>query len=430
METKTDASFAHELQTLEHLYTACRVGLGLGSSSAGATRASDVGSVKGGGLRSHGCARARTDCTSMSNLSSTDATCHFNVYLRRIISVHNALPPQCAGLPGGAGWDGGASECAAREFDAQYDFETYSVRGDCSVHIVRHLQLLGDDVWCSAANVEPLRTVVEESITVETDASRMVLSNVANARGQALVNILQVVFIILLMGVSSYLFQQDAEKLVIGPLTRMAKVVAALSENPLAKIEEGGEGDPKFETDFVERAIKKFGKLLQIAFGEAGSEIIGKKKDGTQKKAKGGEINPMVAGRKIQAIFGFAILNHFNDCTDALQEDVMLYVNIVADIVHRAVKDNAGAPNKNIGDAFLVAWKLPEGPSPLSCPQPSPQTDMLPNPLVTTHTARGRWGPAMLACAHADVCCALVAHLRDRRRVRRSDRNANGKFVR
>ena len=32
----------------------------------------------------------------------------------------------------------------------------------------------------------------------------------------------------------------------------------------------------------------------------------------------------------MKAIFGFAILNHFNDCTDALQEDVMLYVNIVA----------------------------------------------------------------------------------------------------
>jgi len=29
--------------------------------------------------------------------------------------------------------------------------------------------------------------------------------------------------------------------------------------------------------------------------------------------------------------------------------------------VHRAVKDNEGAPNKNIGEAFLVAWKLPDG---------------------------------------------------------------------
>ena len=36
--------------------------------------------------------------------------------------------------------------------------------------------------------------------------------------------------------------------------------------------------------------------------------------------AKGGEINPMVAGHKMTAIFGFAILNHFNDITDALQE--------------------------------------------------------------------------------------------------------------
>merc|ERR1712216_683961 len=221
----------------------------------------------------------------------------------------------------------------------------------------RHVQVLGDDLWCSVDNVKTLRTVVEEAITVQTpdQTSLMVLSNIANARGQALINILQVVFIIGLLGFSSYLFQKDAETLVIGPLNRMAKVVAALSANPLAKIDESVELNVEFETDFVERAIKKFGKLLQIAFGEAGSEII------IPRSAKAGEINPTVAGKRMQAIFGFAILNHFNDCTDALQEDVMLYVNIVADIVHRAVKDNAGAPNKNIGDAFLVAWKLPEG---------------------------------------------------------------------
>jgi hypothetical protein len=54
-----------------------------------------------------------------------------------------------------------------------------------------------------------------------------------------------------------------------------------------------------------------------------GSEII------IPRSAKAGEINPTVAGKRMQAIFGFAILNHFNDCTDALQEDVMLYVNRV-----------------------------------------------------------------------------------------------------
>ena len=37
-----------------------------------------------------------------------------------------------------------------------------------------------------------------------------------------------------------------------------------------------------------------------------------------------------------------------------------MQVNLVADIVHEAVVDGHGAPNKNIGDAFLLVWK-PKG---------------------------------------------------------------------
>ncbi len=36
----------------------------------------------------------------------------------------------------------------------------------------------------------------------------------------------------------------------------------------------------------------------------------------------------------------------------------MVFVNRIADYVHRAVKDNFGAPNKNIGDAFLLVWRF------------------------------------------------------------------------
>lgn len=94
---------------------------------------------------------------------------------------------------------------------------------------------------------------------------------------------------------------------------------------------------------------------LQIAFGEAGSEIIGKN------LGADGDLNPMIAGRKMSAIFGFAIVRNFTDCTECLQEDVMVFVNTIAGIVHRAVKENEGAPNKNIGEAFLMAWRLPDG---------------------------------------------------------------------
>lgn len=39
----------------------------------------------------------------------------------------------------------------------------------------------------------------------------------------------------------------------------------------------------------------------------------------------------------------------------------MLFVNEVADIVHTIVDAYSGAPNKNIGEAFLIVWKFPDG---------------------------------------------------------------------
>ena len=38
----------------------------------------------------------------------------------------------------------------------------------------------------------------------------------------------------------------------------------------------------------------------------------------------------------------------------------MLFVNTIAEIVHGLVDQYAGNANKNIGDAFLVVWKIPE----------------------------------------------------------------------
>jgi class 3 adenylate cyclase len=38
----------------------------------------------------------------------------------------------------------------------------------------------------------------------------------------------------------------------------------------------------------------------------------------------------------------------------------MVFVNEIADLVHGMVDAYSGAPNKNIGDAFLLVWKYPE----------------------------------------------------------------------
>lgn len=65
----------------------------------------------------------------------------------------------------------------------------------------------------------------------------------------------------------------------------------------------------------------------------------------------------MIPGKKIRACFGFCDIRNFTDATECLQEDVMMFVNKIADVVHSKVVFHQGFPNKNIGDAFLLVWK-------------------------------------------------------------------------
>lgn len=66
----------------------------------------------------------------------------------------------------------------------------------------------------------------------------------------------------------------------------------------------------------------------------------------------------MIPGTKILGIFGFCDIRNFTDTTEILQEDVMIFVNEIAEIVHGIVDMYSGSANKNIGDAFLLVWKF------------------------------------------------------------------------
>jgi len=71
-----------------------------------------------------------------------------------------------------------------------------------------------------------------------------------------------------------------------------------------------------------------------------------------------GELDPMIPGKKIQAIFGFCDIRNFTDATEVLETEVMIFVNEIANIVHGQVVKHLGSANKNIGDAFLLVWKM------------------------------------------------------------------------
>ena len=177
----------------------------------------------------------------------------------------------------------------------------------------------------------------------------------STAGTEALFNILLIVFIIAMLAISSFLFTRDANSLMIRPIQRMVSVVRMLSENPLADLEEylpeHEEQEATYETAEVEKALLTIGGLLQVGFGEAGAKVIGKN------LRNGGSIDPMIPGARMQAIFGFCDIRGFSEVTETLEEQVMPFVNRVAHIVHTNVKANNGSPNKNIGEAFLVAYK-------------------------------------------------------------------------
>ncbi len=159
-----------------------------------------------------------------------------------------------------------------------------------------------------------------------------------------------IVFVVVLLGLGTFAFQADAQTLFITPIERMTFMVKTLAENPLRTVETRRRRG-SHETGVIQDAMVKISGLLQLGFGEAGAKII------AENLAQEGELNPMVPGQKVDAIYGFCDIRNFTDATECLQEDVMLFVNSVAGILHQAVAENGGSPNKNIGDAFLLVWK-------------------------------------------------------------------------
>lgn len=67
------------------------------------------------------------------------------------------------------------------------------------------------------------------------------------------------------------------------------------------------------ETAILENTLTKIGALLALGFGEAGSEIIA-----SNMQNAGGDVDPMIPGKRICCIFGFCDIRQFTDTTEEL----------------------------------------------------------------------------------------------------------------
>lgn len=200
-------------------------------------------------------------------------------------------------------------------------------------------------------------------------------------------NIIRTFYICVLLIGGSFLFKHYAQTLVITPIERMIQKAANVIKHPqeikeeafieqeakeykmfmnniegkspedIQKEEEDNE-NKQLETMFLEEAISKISVLLGVGLGDAGSELI--------YNYLKNEKDILNIANETQAIFGFCDIRNFTDATEVLQEEVMIFVNTIADIVHSLADLSLGAANKNVGDAFLVVWRIrPEDALPI-----------------------------------------------------------------
>mmetsp|Transcript_60154 Transcript_60154/g.152527 ORF Transcript_60154/g.152527 Transcript_60154/m.152527 type:complete len:994 (-) Transcript_60154:131-3112(-) len=202
---------------------------------------------------------------------------------------------------------------------------------------------------------------------------------------EAAMGILQTVLVVIVLAIGALLFSRDVDNLVLHPIERMISKVELIRLDPLYAIRLAGpepasgqragmlelrprskkakrrqrlekDRDRKnttLETKMLENTIIKLGSLLALGFGEAGVSMIAENLDNEDSQ---GIAN--IPGSKVDAIFGFCDIRHFHIATEVLKEQTMVFVNQVAEIVHRVVDLHLGAPNKNLGQAFLLVWQL------------------------------------------------------------------------
>ena len=225
----------------------------------------------------------------------------------------------------------------------------------------------GKVLYNDAARLSSLRSV---EVQIVEHGNIIAVYDVLDAsRDEAVMSSYLTLFVMLLLSVGTYALSKDINRLVIIPIEKMVSLVKKISANPLGghyysvSVEDGF--DEGMETTLLMQTINKIGRLMTVGFGEAGTDVIAQcLADHDDTSIVGGvgtgslKLNFMRGGVVIRSIFGFCDVRQFTDTTECLQEEVMLFVNRIAHILHSTVVKCDGHANKNIGDAFLLTWKL------------------------------------------------------------------------
>lgn len=208
--------------------------------------------------------------------------------------------------------------------------------------------------------------VLEEgpSTCMSTNGTKTVCKVVAKyslkteIKSDAFLDVLTTLFVAMLLLLTVYVFQSLSDRLVLTPIQSMVDLVEAVAEDPSREFELSAEGGGNYETRHIESAIQKITGLLRVGFGIAGAEIIRENLQNSD-SASDEPLDLLSAGKRIYAAFGFCDIHEFDHVTDVLAVEIMDFVNNVACVVHEHVDTWDGQCNKNLGNSFLVLWRVP-----------------------------------------------------------------------
>lgn len=173
-----------------------------------------------------------------------------------------------------------------------------------------------------------------------------------------------IVFTTALLFIAAISVGNDTTHIVVTPITKMINVVRSSIDSPLklkdapkAAIQDSLDNEDTtqtMKTRVLKQVFSQVTKLLQMGYGKLGAKIVCE-----NLLTKEGDLDLMRPGVKIEAIFLVCRINRFSEVTEALQEEITVFVNKFCKIIHDCVEFWGGSANKNTGDIFLLTWKLP-----------------------------------------------------------------------
>ena len=201
----------------------------------------------------------------------------------------------------------------------------------------------------------------------------------------SVLSLLKMLFILVSLYIICLRLNKDLNLLILKPLNDINKVIDKVSKDPvnnkiiselrqkfenrIGNLIQKDKKKVQYEMKVIESTLIRTAGLISVGYGTAGNDII-------RQFIKGNEgFDPMSSGNIIEAIFGFCFIHDFGEISEVFEENTIIFVNHICDIVHSCVDKFNGYTNKNIGDCFLLAWKVKNNDNK---PKPNCQKNLFP----------------------------------------------------